>query len=77
MEPAELGDDEVGVGRTVELNGDIGFETRNIGLFHRAAEVDRDLAIRLLEVDEPGKHPEIARSLRHRNAHGTSRVGGK
>jgi hypothetical protein len=77
VEPAELGDHQVGIGRAVELDRDVRFETRDVGLFHGAAEVDHDPAIGLLEIDQPWKHPEIARSLRNRDTHRALRIGRK
>ncbi|MGY2935481.1 hypothetical protein ACVWZ6_005083 [Bradyrhizobium sp. GM6.1] len=53
-----------------KLDRDIGFEPRDVGLFHRAAQVDGDLAIGFLEIDQSRQNPEIAGAFRHRDAHG-------
>ncbi|MHC2692955.1 hypothetical protein ACVME9_005446 [Bradyrhizobium liaoningense] len=74
METAELGDDQIGIGRRLELDRDIGFEPRDVGLLHRAAQVDRDLAVGLLEVDQSRQDPEIPGAFRHRDAHGARGV---
>ena len=63
MKPAELGDDQIGIGRPLELDGDVGFQPRDVGLLHRAAQVDGDLAVGFLEVDQPRQDPEIAGAL--------------
>jgi len=46
-------------------------------LFHRAAKIDHDLAVSLLEIDQSRQHPEIAGSFGHRDAHRTPGVGRK
>ena len=63
VKPAELGDDQIGIGRPFELDRDVGFQPRHVGLLHRAAQVDGDLAVGFLEVDQPRQDPEIARAL--------------
>ena len=63
VKPAELGDDQIGIGRPLELDGDIGFQPGDVGLLHRAAKVDGDLAVGFLEVDQSRKDPEIAGAL--------------
>lgn len=74
MQPAELGDDEIGIGRRLELDCNVRLQPRDIGLLHRTTQVDGDLSIGLLEVDQPRQDPEIARALRHRDAHRARRV---
>ncbi len=74
MKPAELCDNKVGICRRFELNGDVGFQPRDVRLLHRAAKIDRDLPIGFLEIDQPRKNPEIARSLGHGDAYGPRRI---
>ena len=54
----------------LELDRDVGFKPGDVGLLHRAAQIDGDLAIGLLEIDQPRQDPEIAGTFRHRDAHG-------
>ena len=74
MQPAELGDDQVGIGRALELDGDVGLQPRHVGLFHRAAQVDGDVAVGFLEIDQPRQDPEIARTFGHGNPHRAARI---
>jgi hypothetical protein len=69
VKPAALGHNQVGICRSLKLNRNIRFQARYVGLFHCAAKIDHDLSIGFLEIDQPGKHPEIAGSLRHGDAH--------
>src|ERR1035437_6627987 len=73
VKSAELCDDEIGVRRSLKLNGDIGFQSRDVRLFHRAAKINRDLPVGLLKVDQPRKNPEVAWAFGHRH---TYRPGG-
>jgi len=67
VEPAEPRCDQIRIGRPLELDRNVGFQPADVGLFHRAAQVDGDLAISLLEIDQPRQDPEIARSLGDRD----------
>ncbi len=73
VKPAELRDDKIGICRRLELDGDIRFQSRDVGLLHRAAKIDGDLPVGFLEIDQPRKNPEIARTLGHGDAY---RAGG-
>ena len=74
VHPAELGHDQIGIGRRLELDCDVGFQPRDVGLLHGAAQVDGDLAIGPVEIDQPRQYPEIARSLRDGDANGSGRI---
>ena len=73
MKPAQLGNDKIRVGRAFELDGDIGLQPCDVGLFHGAAKIDGDLPVGFLEIDQPRKNPEISRPFGHGDAH---RAGG-
>ena len=54
---------DVGRGRALQLNGDVGLEPQHIGRAHRAGEIHPQLRIGALEFDQPRPEPEGAERL--------------
>src|SRR5581483_1390329 len=76
VKPAKLRHNEIGIGGSLKLNGDIGFQPRDVGLLHRATKIDGDFAISFLKIDQSWKYPEITGSFGDRNANAAGCVVG-
>ena len=63
MQPAELDDLEVGIGRLGQLHRGVGLQPQHVGGLHRAVEVDEQLRMGALKFDQPRREPECSEAL--------------